>query len=211
MLEGSQFEGRLPTGVTTRRLLLWAFACALAPLIAGTLIFLTWLWLRWDGLMVAGLGTIFAGLFLFCIGVSCLVTHIFMRRAVAGPRSFHWPSALAGTLLLLNFPMAAVYAITAIDITMRYHVSVENQRDEPVETFLVSGGGVHVEFGPIGPHAVESRALNFREDGHLSFETRLDDVQRRGTIESYVTHGQSGRVHVLIGSDGTIDVFEDDD
>jgi len=44
-----------------------ALICGAAPLLAGVLIFLFWLAFRWEWLAVAGLLTIFSGIFAFVL------------------------------------------------------------------------------------------------------------------------------------------------
>ena len=100
------------------RCLLAAFVCALIPLVTGTAIFCAWLWLRWDGFMDAGVATIFAGLVLFGVGSVCLGVHVAEsgRSRSISFWQFHKASVVAGALLISNFPVAAAYALTAMDI-----------------------------------------------------------------------------------------------
>ncbi len=124
---------------------------------------------------------------------------------------FYKASVVAGTLLIANFPVAATYTILAMDIESRYYVAVENRREQPIESFLVTGGGVQVDFGLIPPNARVCRSFHIVHDGQLSFQTYIDGVETTGIVDGYVTGSLGGNKQIRIDSDNTIGVSDNDD
>ena len=204
---------KTPWVVKMSRCLFAAFVCALMPLVTGTAIFCAWELLRWDGLMLAGFAMIYAGTALFAIGFSCLLFHVVRspRTKTIGFWRSHGTSVLAGTLLLANFPIAAVYAVTAINDYTIYELTVENGRGQPLESFIVSGGGVHIDFGTISPGAIEYRRFHILQDGELSYRFDSGGVEHIGIIDGYVTNGMSSSKLILIDANGATEVSDHDD
>ena len=194
------------------RYLLAALFCALLPLVTGTAIFFAWLWLRWDGFEVAGMVTIFAGVVLFVVGGICLLVHN-AKRGSSTPTGF-WQSpkvsVVACLLLFLNFPVAAVYTTAAIDFKYRFYVTVQNAGNQQIESFVVTGGGVEIEFGPIAPNTTVRRSFNIAHEGELLFRTTSDGIESTGIVYEYIWETNlGGRRRVLINPDHTIEVTND--
>jgi len=151
------------------RLIEAAILCGAVPLLAGTLIYVTWRFTRSDALMSAGMITIAVGLLAFVGGAVCLLRqpwHADGDRAARRRLRFQGIFALA--LLLINFPAAAFYTLSAIDVETRYTVCVHNGSDRPIESLVVTGPGVRVELGPIGPgrRVIVLRCRPYGADDH---------------------------------------------
>jgi hypothetical protein len=85
-----------------------AILCGAVPLLTGISIFLLWLATRWEWLMVAGLLTLYGGVFFFVTGVMALANYCWIAlRMPELPKRRVWRLTLACTLLLFsNFAVA---------------------------------------------------------------------------------------------------------
>jgi hypothetical protein len=102
-------------------------------------------------------------------------------------------------LLFANFPAAVFFTLSAIDVITRYHVTVINKSQTTIENFELSGPGVPVELGPIGPGRSMSKSLRFGGDGALSFSARQQGKVFGGTVDDYVTGDLGGDCVVRVG------------
>jgi hypothetical protein len=187
------------------RALLWtAFACGAIPLAVGSAIYFTFRVTRHESLAIAGIYTILGGLSFFAVGVMCLAAHVYWRR------DFDVATLLLGSLLLSNFPAAAIYGLSAIGLTTQYVVQVINGSDVVVDSFIVEGGGVHVEFGPIQVGESKQCRVFFDADGTLRFKARQQQLRFDGEIEGYVTRNVGGMATVQIKPDGKFEVLRAD-
>lgn len=185
-----------------------AIWCGAIPLLVGTLIYGTWRFTRWDWLEKVGLFTIPVGCVIFVAGTVALLRYIWRaRRAGHHSPGLLWAQGLlVGGLLLSNFPMAAFYTLSAIDVATRYTVRVHNDTDRPVESLVVTGPGVHAELGPIAPGQWVRRHFHFRGDGPLEFSARQQDSRSTGQLEGYVTGGLGGDKSIRIGLGGEYEI-----
>lgn len=186
-----------------------AYFCALAPLSVGTTIFFSWLLLRWDTLMLAGILTIYVGTLLFLVGVVSLSAHWFRMRqnGSANRQLLTKKSVLVALLLVINWPLAFFYASTAINIETGYCLVIFNNSKTPVEV-IVSGGGIQVDFGTLAPSTQSSDTFHFDRDGELTIQSTQNGNESSYLVEGYVTPGIGGSKQVIIQSDGKIQTLE---
>jgi hypothetical protein len=187
------------------RSLLWtAFFCGAIPLAVGSVIYFTFRVTHDESLAIAGIYAILGGLAFFAVGVMCLVAHVYRRR------DFDVATLLLGSLLLSNFPAAAIYGLSAIGLITQYVVQVVNGSDVVVDSFIVEGGGVHVELGPIQVGESKQCRVFFDADGTLRFKARQQQLRFDGEIEGYVTRNVGGMATVQIKPGGNFEVVRAD-
>lgn len=179
-----------------------------APLLTGTIIYGAWRTTRWDWLIVAGLLTIVAGIAAFFAGMFSLAAHLRdewkFGRTPAGRLGLQ--GMLIGSLLLLNFPAAAFFTISAVEVMERYTVSVHNECDIPIESLVVSAPGVDVELGPIAPGQRVQHHFHVQSDGALTFNARQQGIQFGGVVEGYVTNGVGGIKSIRVIKNGQFEI-----
>lgn len=182
------------------RLLTIAKICGALPLIIGVIIFGLWVWTRSDGLISAGIFTIYGGLASFALGSLSLFAYILAAKKSAElPRPLVWRSALkAGVLLLSNFPAAFAIVVAAILIEARYTVTIQNQTSSSATDLRIHGGGCDITISSISPHDSTSRSFWIQHDDSLKLSLMLNGQERTHTIEGYVTNGQGGSKTVTI-------------
>lgn len=172
-----------------------------APLVVGSLLFALWVPLRWDGLAIAGLLTIFGGVVSVAVGLVCLLFHV-KTPAPAG-RSGR-ASLTAAALLLINFPVAAALVFAANDLETRYWVTVENDSTEPIDSFVLHGGGVRVDVGAIPAGANKRVSFHVRREGELLFEANTGRGKLEGVVDGYATRDLGAEKLIVIGPHGRV-------
>jgi hypothetical protein len=178
------------------------------PLLVGTLIYVTWRFTRRPWLEIAGMLTIPMGFVAVVAGTLALCRHLWPASGIQRPNggTRRLQAVLVGGLLLANFPAAAYFAESAIDISTRYTVRVHNETDRPIESLVVTGPGVRVELGPIAPGERMHRHMHFSGDGALDFSARQQELQFGGQLEGYVTGGSSGDTIIRITQPGVFEI-----
>jgi hypothetical protein len=208
-LEGGvrgKYSERYSRGSTN--LLAAAVLCGTIPLTFGTLIYFTWRATRWSWLPGAGLLTILWGLLLFVVGLICLAKYVARESRVERPRRVplgHQAMLVAG-LLVANFPVAAFYAGSAIDLMSRFMVQIINESGNTIDSFVLIGPGVNVEAGPISPADRAQCSLEFLGDGKLDFAAIQRDYQFNGRLADYVTVGWGTEITVRVKPEGKFEV-----
>jgi hypothetical protein len=186
-------------------LLLWtAFACGAIPLAIGSAIYFSFRATRMEWLALAGYFTVLAGLVFVAVGITCLVAYAYRRRDVSAR------TILVGVLLFSNFPMAAIYALSAIGLMTQYVVEVVNESDSVVDSFVVEGPGVRVELEPIQAGERKHCRVFFDGDGNLTFTARQQQIRFAGEIDSYVTRNLGGMATIRIKPGGKFEVLRAD-
>ena len=190
------------------RLLKLAVVFGAVPLLVGSLIYGTWRFTHWHWLEAAGLFTIPIGFVAFVVGTVALVRHLLREsRLERTTRSPLWlQGVLVGGLLLVNFPAAAFFTLSAIDVSTRYTVRVHNDSDRPIESLVVTGPGVRLELGPIAPGQHTRRHIHFSGDGTLGFSARQQELQFGGQLEGYVTGGMGGDKSIRVRQRGVYEI-----
>jgi hypothetical protein len=182
------------------RLLKCSIALGASPLIIGTLIYFTWRLTRWHWLGMMGLMTILIGFIVFLAAAVCLILHLKSESRTG--RASPLKALLVGGLLFANFPLAAVYSASAIDISTRFTVRVYNESDHTIESFVILGPGIQTEIGPIhsGKKAIQHNYPN--SDGSLRFTARHQQLNYDGELEGYVCNGWDGDKTVRVSGNG---------
>jgi hypothetical protein len=177
-----------------------AILCGAVPLLLGTLIYTAWRFTRWPWLETAGLFVIFAGLISVTFAAVLLVRHLYRDFRVSRSfRTTNWFQVMVvGAILLLNFPAATIFTVSAINLVTRYTIHVSNQSGTSIESFVVTGPGVLVELGPIASGQRVQHHLQFAGDGSLDFTARQGQSEFSDQLEGYVTGGWGGDTTIRV-------------
>lgn len=189
-----------------------AIALGAVPLLTGALIYGAWRLTRLDWLMFAGMLTIIAGIPAFFAGLMALVSHMIHERKVerySGSRLW-LHGVLIGCLLFMNFPAAAYFTISAIEVMERYTFSVRNESNHTIESLVVTGPGIELELGPIVPGQRVQQHFQIVHDGSLVFAARQQELQFGGELEGYVTNGVGGNKSIRVIKRGQFEIQADD-
>ncbi len=186
-------------------MLLWiALACGAIPLVVGSAIYFAFRATRLNWLPIAGYFTILAGLGFFAVGIACLIAYAYRQRGFTGRK------LLVGLLLLSNFPAAAFYALSGLALLTQYVVTVVNESESTIESFVIEGPGVHVELGPVQVGESKLCRVFFDADGALKFNAQQQQFRFDGEIEGYVTRHWDGAATVKIKPGGNFKVSHAD-
>jgi hypothetical protein len=177
-----------------RHRFLWraAIFCGVMPMAAGTAIFLSWLLVRWDWLMMAGILTIIVGAGVVLTGLVFLGIHALQARRLQPSGRWGVRTLAVAVLLLANFPLAGAYTWGAVWVVTRYTVTITNGGVRTADRVIVTGPGVSADLGAIAPGASRRASFHFAGDGPLELEARYGPTISRSTILGYVTTHQGG-------------------
>ncbi len=171
------------------RLIKVAILCGAVPLLTGTLIYFAWRLTRIDGLMNAGVWTILFGLLAFVAGLGCLFNQSWNADGdLVARRHLRRQGAFALALLLSNFPAAAYYTLSAIDVVTHYTVDVENESDRRIESFVITGPGIRAELGPIAPGRRVQNVRRFAAGMNFLTCSVSDLPPRRFVLDFAIVH-----------------------
>lgn len=186
-----------------------AFVCGVAPAALGTLIIVLWLATRYDGLLLAGFFNILLGLAGVCIGIVALVCYFRVSRESDGrPRRVWLRGALAGAVLVLNFPLCLAYVRVYDNVSNRFIVTVVNAASQPIDSFFVTDpSGGRLVFGNVQPGQMVTRHFRPRGDGEVAFRAVVAGATTDGVVSHYVTDGMSGgSATVVVNPGGSVTV-----
>ena len=177
-----------------------ATACGALPLISGVAIFSLWFITRWPLLELAGMLTIMLGLAAFVAGCTMLLLYVRarLRAGVESPRRVLGRTALAGLLLLANFPAALACFEAAWFLQTQYTLVVTNAGTVTVNSFIVTGPGINHEFGPLPPRTSAKRRFHIATDGTLTFSMTVGQTASTGDLAGYITNGMGAETIVTI-------------
>jgi hypothetical protein len=111
-------------------------------------------------------------------------------------------------VLLANFPVAGIIVCVVFVIKTRFTVTVVNFGSDPLDSFVVSGGGVEFEFGSVASRQTATRDRLIDHDGELVFHARRGGEEIEGRVEGYVTNNLGGHKRVVFDEWGDFDVLE---
>jgi hypothetical protein len=180
-------------------------------MIAGVVVFLLWLALRWESLESLGACVILGGLALFPIGIVCWMMSIDLsagEKAVADARFHQFKLALPLVLLLANFPLALGIVMAATNFYTRYYVTIENQSPTPMNGTVITYSNSHVELGTIHPGQRVTRYFHMPGDGAVTCEFTFAGVPRKCVIAGYVSRNQGGDMYVVVRPNGEFAVTD---
>ena len=185
--------------------------CGAIPLLLGTSVYFAWRLTQWDWLIDAGLIIIYAGTAAVFVGLICLFMHL-RRESLkyhSLPSSGKLQGALVAGLLIVNFPAGALFTFSAISIYSRYTVEVVNQSGKPIDSFLISGGGVYEELGVIPAGKMAKWHFYVQTAGSLIFSARQQSMEFGGQIEGYVSEHMRGHKTISIKPEGAFEISTD--
>jgi hypothetical protein len=202
-----------PVGATPgrARTYYWiVIACGAIPLAVGSIIYWTWLHTRSDELPPLGLLTVLLGIVFFFVGTVFLVLYLVneSRNPKTARNDLVERAVVAGALLLANFPVAAYYAVSAVQHMMDAVVQIENDSGTRLDSFVIRGPGVSVEIGPIRAGGTKQEYLRFRGSGSLDFTARQKELEFEGQLSETVFGGTTGTVTVVVKPDGKFEAID---
>jgi hypothetical protein len=149
-----------------------------------------------DWLAMAGLVWIGAGIFLALLG---------LWYALTSP-----PPRLRPLLLLLaNFPLAALYAASAIDVATRYEVRIENATDHVLRDVTLEGRGFRMELPNLEPGDSARRALRSPGEGELTLRFAVEGRSHEVEVFGYVCNCGHDWATVTVGPGPEITIRRD--
>ena len=189
-------------------LLRLAWFLGIAPLVVGVGIFVSWLILRADRLMLAGVVTLQIGICAVAAGIVCLVIYLVLARRSGQIDRRRLARQAVGVLALylIGFAAAGGAVVGGIMIETRYTVSITNHSEFPLRETTVEGGGVSAVFGDIPPGRTTKRSFWIETDGTLVLTGLHDSQNVQMTIDEYVTNNQGGNRAVVLDQSGAISV-----
>jgi hypothetical protein len=188
-----------------------AIICGALPLIVGTSVFLLWFATGWEWLPIAGILTIYAGVFLFAVGVCVLGYQLWAARtAIDLRRGRLWIAVSVCAILMLgNFPAALGLMALALEVvSAEYVVQIDNRTKLPLGEIRVFGGGLDEDYKDIAPDAELLKRFWIKQDGDLKFEAVSNGHKIQAVIENGVTRYKPGHKTITVMADGQIEVSD---
>jgi hypothetical protein len=188
------------------RLIKIEIACGAIPLVAGTAIYVTWRVTRWESLMALGLLNILVGLAMFAVGVGCLLCQSMREEASSGPQPIDagLRNLLVACLLLVNFPVAFVYVLSADDVMSRVTIRIVNESGNKIDAIAIEGIGVDKHVDPVQAGGYDRVYLRHVGEGGVSFTARHGGQEINGELIGYVVGGEDVTLRFL--PDGKFEV-----
>lgn len=181
--------------------------CGLLPLCTGTTIFFTWLIIRADWLMLAGIFTIYAGLVLFCTGTMSLAVYFFKARA--NKSTGYWKKSIVALIILLaNFPAAATILSAVLYKESASSVTVVNNSEYKIEDIYLSDRVHRYEIGSLSPHELLVNEIHFKSEGSVGYSYTSNGIKYKGTLFGYVTGGLAVSANMVITESGEVEIIE---
>ena len=193
----------------SRYLYIAALICGIAPLTAGTVIFLLWLYSSDISLVTAGLKTVEVGTVVAVSGLIFLAIYaIIAYRCGMRPAAIARKSVKPLAIIASNFIVAPVLVVAGTVIATGYVITVENRSDLPIEGFYLLVPGGAIEFGALQPSETRTERFRIKKDGAIEYRYSQKGTCHAGVIEGYVTRMQGGKITVAVGEKGRIDLFD---
>jgi len=168
--------------------------CGLLPLATGTIIFILWLFTRADILILLGVYTLLAGIVLVLIGAAFLLAYYISAK----PK----PRALIRPLfwLIINFPIAFLFATFAIDALTTYTIVVNSDCPKPAELQITDPYGQQFTI----PQNT-TRQPDINGEGRVIYSLIVDNATtEQGTLIHYTRHNSGIHTTVTISQNCTI-------
>jgi hypothetical protein len=172
-----------------------AQACWILPLVVGVGSLMLFAVTRARAATVIGFFTVVGGAALFGVGVICLIVFWCLLRRCADDERRAWSrraSILLG-LLVLNFPIAAGCAGSAIWLMSRFTVVVVNETGEPLRDVRITVPGHAINLATLQPGERVTRSVSLSGDGGLEFSAVRGGALVTGEADAYLDsmHGEA--------------------
>ena len=112
----------------------------------------------------------------------------------------------AATILGIAISATALAALSCAPAGASYTVRIVNQDSLPLDSVVVDGGGVRVEFGSVLPGREAQRTFVVRQDALLHLSALRGERPVRVVLGGYASRGPGGHVEVLVTMGGDLDV-----
>jgi hypothetical protein len=113
---------------------------------------------------------------------------------------------LVAALLVINFPAAAFYALSAINLMGQSTIEVFNDSGQRIDSFRMTGPGIDIEAGPIEAGEMTRYFVDFQDEGTLAFTARQQDVRFEGMLSEYIANGTIGTLTARVQPGGKFEV-----
>jgi hypothetical protein len=181
-----------------------SLASGLTPLIAGCIIFLSWLATRADWLMLAGVYNIMAGLALFVCGLGFLLVYGQKERKLTDRYPVKRTLISLG-ILLFNFPVAALALYSAEYIISTSTAIVINNSPFEITDLVISEREQSYPFPPIAAGQEVIEYFHFKYEGSVNYKLSLNGSVKTGVMFGYVTGGMGESATMVISSNGAVE------
>jgi hypothetical protein len=169
---------------------------ALGLMAVGTAIYVGFRFTHANWLALAGIVWIGAGVFLTLLGLFYSLT---------SP-----PPRLRPLLLLLaNFPLAALFALSAMDVATRYEVRVTNATGQTLRAIAFEAPGRRADLADLPPGGSLRRAFRPRGDGELVLRFSAADRPHEVVVFDYVTRNGQGWAAVTVGPGPDVTIHQE--
>ena len=160
----------------TYRIALW---CGLAPLISGAAVFLIWLVVRNGWLQIAGFIIFILGLVLFVVGIMSLLIYLYTARK---NKIEHYikRSFVAGSILVVNFPVAALLMFAFFKIA--YHQLIIVNESEHYITKVEISGPVRHWVNSISPRTTYKSKIYPDSEGNAHYQLLINGFRHEGVL-----------------------------
>jgi hypothetical protein len=183
-----------------------AIACAIAPLVLGTLIFVAYLLSHntvWAGLglLMLGVGTIGSG-----ISAICVIVELWQGKH-STPEAWRRAkrSALLVVIILVISCMAAgLYAQVGSRMLETFDFVVLNNGTTKIDSFVVSFPSGSNEIGPIAPGRQAKTSFQLGRDGAIGFTMTRAGATTQASVRPYAIAGPIAESIRLVVNDNGV-------
>ena len=107
-------------------------------------------------------------------------------------------------LLLVNFPVAFVYVLSADNVMSRVTIRIVNESGNKIDAIAIEGIGVDKHVGPVTAGGYNRVYLRHVGEGGINFIARQGDREFKGELNGYVVGGEDITLRFL--PDGKFEV-----
>ena len=112
----------------------------------------------------------------------------------------------AATTVGIAVSVAALAVLSCAPSGASYTIRIVNQDSMPLDSVVVDGGGVQVEFGSVLPGRDAQRTFVVRQDALLHLSALRGERPVRVVLGGYASRGPGGLAEVLVTMGGDLDV-----
>lgn len=186
------------------RLLRTTFWCGAVPFIIGTICFFLWWWFRSPLFGLMGLFTIYIALFLFFIGLVCLIAYLFKERGSPLRQRINI-AAILFSLLISNFLIAGLYIKAGLYIQSGYTIVIENGSEHDVHNVEILFNSEVLATLSLVQLGTSSTIVQYiSREGSIFYSLTLGGEVKKGVVFGYITSGMGGYAVIKINESGEI-------